>query len=95
VLFRSAGRLQGAGLDVFVSESDASYASVTQALVARTDVVATPHAAASTREGLERTNRIAAECVVAVLAGRTPPVGCVVADGRPRGVQPDNRPEVT
>lgn len=77
-----AGRLQGAGLDVFVSESDAEYAGVTQALVARADVVATPHAAASTREGLERTNRIAAECVVAVLTGETPPAGCVVADGR-------------
>lgn len=78
-----AGRLQGAGLDVFVSESDPAYAPVTQALVARADVVASPHAGASTREGLDRTNRIAAESVVAVLEGRSPRAECVIADGRP------------
>lgn len=77
-----AGRLQGAGLDVFVSESDPAYAEVTRALVARPDVVATPHAGASTREALNRTNRIAAESVRAVLEGRSPRSECVVADGR-------------
>ena len=77
-----AGRLQGAGLDVFVSESDPAYAEVTRALVARPDVVATPHAGASTREALDRTNRIAAESVLAVLEGRVPRPECVVADGR-------------
>ncbi len=77
-----AGRLRGAGLDVFMSESDASYAPVTQALAARPDVVATPHVGASTQEGLDRTNRIAAESVVAVLQGRSPNAECVIADGR-------------
>lgn len=79
----TAGRLGGAGLDVFVSESDPSYASVTEALVALPNVVATPHAAASSHEGLKRTNRVAAESVVAVLQGRDPAPGCMVADGRP------------
>lgn len=82
-----AGRLQGAGLDVFASESDPGYADVTRALVARSDVVASPHAAASTREGLNRTNRIAAESVLAVFEGRSPRPECVVADGRVNGRQ--------
>jgi D-3-phosphoglycerate dehydrogenase len=75
-------RLAGAGLDVFMSESDASYQDVTRELVSLPNVVAAPHAGASTREGLDRTNRVAAECVVAVLNGDDPPVQCVVADGR-------------
>lgn len=77
-----AGRLGGAGLDVFESESDPAMRPVTKALIARADVVAAPHAGASTREGLARTNMIAARCVVAVLNGETPPAECVVADGR-------------
>jgi D-3-phosphoglycerate dehydrogenase len=76
------GRLAGAGLDVFMSESDPTYRDVTQGLVALPNVVAAPHAGASTREGLDRTNRVAAECVVAVLNGEDPPAQCVVADGR-------------
>jgi D-3-phosphoglycerate dehydrogenase / 2-oxoglutarate reductase len=76
------GRLAGAGLDVFMSESDPSYRAVTQELVSLPNVVALPHAGASTREGLARTNRVAAECVVAVLNGSSPPAQCVVADGR-------------
>lgn len=78
-----AGELAGAGLDVFSSESNEEDQAVTNALIAMPHVVATPHSGASTREGLVRTNRIAAECIVAVLDGRTPPAGCVVADGRP------------
>lgn len=77
-------RLAGAGLDVFVSESDASYAEVTRELASLPNVVAQPHSGASTREGLNRTNRAAAECVVAVLDGMQPASQCVVADGRPR-----------
>ncbi|WP_044560863.1 phosphoglycerate dehydrogenase [Azospirillum sp. B4] len=77
-----AGHLGGAGLDVFISESDPAYWSVTQGLLAHPAVVATPHAGASTREGFERTNRIAAASVVAVLDGGDPPPGCCVADGR-------------
>jgi D-3-phosphoglycerate dehydrogenase len=78
-----AGRLAGAGLDVFLSESDPSHADVTRALIALPNVVATPHSGASTREGLDRTNLIAAQCVVAVLNGGTPPADRVIADGRP------------
>lgn len=77
-----AGRLGGAGLDVFESESDPALQPVTDALIALPNVVAAPHAGASTREGLDRTNMIAARCVVDVLEGRTPPAECVAADGR-------------
>ena len=77
-----AGKLGGAGLDVFESESDPSLQPVTDALIALPNVVAAPHAGASTREGLDRTNMIAARCVVDVLEGRDPPAACVVADGR-------------
>lgn len=77
-----AGRLGGAGLDVFVSEADPSFAEVTAQLVALPNVVATPHAGASSREGLDRTNMIASQSVVAVLRGEDPAAECVVADGR-------------
>nr|WP_314546054.1 phosphoglycerate dehydrogenase [uncultured Massilia sp.] len=76
------GRLAGAGLDVFASEADPAYADATAALLALPNVVCTPHAAASTREGLQRTNMIAARCVVAVLDGGSPPSACLIADGR-------------
>ena len=77
-----AGTIAGAGLDTFVSESDPEYRPVSEALLALPNVVATPHAAASSREGLDRTNAVAARCVVDVLDGRAPPAACVVADGR-------------
>jgi D-3-phosphoglycerate dehydrogenase len=79
-----SGHLAGAGLDVFVSESDPSFAEVTRELLSLPNVVATPHAGASSREGLDRTNLIAAQSVVAVLQGRDPAPECVVADGRAR-----------
>jgi D-3-phosphoglycerate dehydrogenase len=75
-------RLAGAGLDVFMSESDPSYQAVTQELASMPNVIAQPHSGASTREGLDRTNMIAAQCVVAVLNGTDPPSECVIADGR-------------
>jgi len=81
-----SGRLGGAGLDVFESESDPAMQPVTEALIALPNVVAAPHAGASTREGLDRTNMIASRCVVDVFEGRDPPAECVVADGR-RGRQ--------
>lgn len=77
-----AGRLGGAGLDVFESEADEGMADITAQLLALPNVIAAPHAGASTREGLDRTNMIAARCAAAVLAGENPPVECVVADGR-------------
>lgn len=76
--------LAGAGLDVFESESDPSLRPVTDELVGLPNVVASPHAAASTNEGLRRTNLIAARNVIAVLAGLDLPSECVVADGRQR-----------
>ncbi len=85
-------RLAGAGLDVFVSEADPSYLEVTRELVDLPNVVATPHVGASTTDGLGRTNRVAAECVVAVLGSRTPSASCVVADGRRRPVAYENAP---
>lgn len=79
-----SGHLGGAGLDVFASEADARLADVTAALLALPNVVATPHSAASSVEGLALTNLIAAQSVVAVLDGRDPSPACVVADGRGR-----------
>lgn len=75
-------RLAGAGLDVFASESDPAFRRATERLLALPNVVATPHAAASSAEGLARTNLLAARAVVTVLEGGQPPVGQVVADGR-------------
>ena len=72
----------GAGLDVFESETDPARQDVTQRLISLPNVIAAPHAGASTVEGLNRTNLIAARCVVDVLDGRTPPSACVVVDGR-------------
>lgn len=76
------GRLAGAGLDVFLSESDPAYKPVTDELIAMPNVIASPHSGASTHEGLARTNLIAARNVMAVLEGLSPPAECVIADGR-------------
>lgn len=78
------GAIAGAGLDVYLSESDPALKSVTDALIRLPNVIATPHSAASTHEGLSRTNMVAARSVVAVLNGANPPPECVVADGRTR-----------
>jgi len=78
----TAGHPAGAGLDVFEAESDPAMRDVAMRLLAMPNVVGTPHSAASTREGLARTNEIAARCVLAVLDGVAPPPGCVVVDGR-------------
>jgi D-3-phosphoglycerate dehydrogenase len=77
-----SGVIAGAGLDTFASESDPDFKAVTQELLELPNVIATPHSGASSREGLNRTNMVAARCVIAVLNGTTPPQQCVVADGR-------------
>lgn len=75
-------QLAGAGLDVFESESDPVLWAVTEQLIQLPNVIVTPHVGASTVEGLNRTNLIAAQCAVAVLEGHSPPGHCVIADGR-------------
>lgn len=77
-----SGEIAGAGLDVFASETDEGLRPTTEALLALPNVIATPHAAGSSQEGLMRTNRIAAQNVVAVLEGRSPASEHVIADGR-------------
>jgi D-3-phosphoglycerate dehydrogenase len=78
----ASGTIAGAGLDVFEGESDATLKPLAQALIALPQVVATPHSAASTREGLKRTNVIAAQVMVALFDNVTPPADCIIADGR-------------
>ncbi|MDQ0505697.1 phosphoglycerate dehydrogenase [Xanthobacter agilis] len=78
----AAGRLGGAGLDVFEAETDPALRPVAEALVARPDVVASAHAAGSSREALARGNMISAHCVIAALLGEEMPAGCLVVDGR-------------
>jgi D-3-phosphoglycerate dehydrogenase len=77
-----AGRLAGAGLDVFEAEKDPAHSQTAAALCALPNVVATPHTAAATHEGLARTNLIAAQVVVALLSGTAPPPDCIIVDGR-------------
>jgi D-3-phosphoglycerate dehydrogenase len=74
--------IAGAGLDVYMSESDPGYQEVTRELAALPNVITLPHAGASTHESLQRTNMTAAQCVVAALDGTAMPAGCVIADGR-------------
>lgn len=71
-------RIAGAGLDVYESETTPELADVTRELVRLPGVVATPHSGASTHEGLQRTNAVAARCVVSVLNGEAPPEGCLI-----------------
>jgi len=78
------GAIAGAGLDVYLHESEPDLKPVTAELIRLPNVIATPHAAASTNEGLARTNMVAAQSVVAVLDGRDPAPECIVADGRTR-----------
>ena len=74
--------IAGAGLDVFEAEKDPAYSAAAAALLALPNVVATPHTAAATREGLVRSTMISAATVLALLRGSEPPPGCIVVDGR-------------
>lgn len=76
------GRLGGAGLDVFEGEADMSCRAIAQELFKRPNVIASAHAAGSSEEGLQRTNRIAANTVLNVLRGEALPSQYVVVDGR-------------
>lgn len=76
-----AGRIRGAGLDVFEAEADPALQDVAAALAARADVVATAHASGSSAEALARGNLISARCVVAALDGEALPPGCLICGG--------------
>lgn len=77
-----AGEIAGAGLDVYLSESEPDLKPITQSLIELPNVIATPHSGASSQEGIARTNMIAARSVVAVLDGGAPPEECLLVDGR-------------
>ncbi|PZR45680.1 MAG: hydroxyacid dehydrogenase, partial [Stutzerimonas stutzeri] len=68
-----AGEIAGAGLDVYLSESDPALKPITQSLIELPNVIATPHSGASSQEGIARINMVAARSVVAVLDGGAPP----------------------
>jgi D-3-phosphoglycerate dehydrogenase len=76
------GKIAGAGLDVFLGEHDPAHRARAEELRALPNVVLTPHAAGSTFEGLARGNRSAAESVITLLEGGSPPEDCVLVDGR-------------
>ncbi len=76
------GKIAGAALDVFEAEKDPVHSATAAALLALANVVATPHTAAATREGLVRSNMISATTVLALLRGDEPPSGCIVVDER-------------
>ena len=72
-----SGHLGGAGLDVFENEPDLDDPNV-KGLLAHPNVIATAHAAGSSEEGLQRTNKIAAQTVIDLLNGRSIDPACLV-----------------
>lgn len=77
-----SGALGGAGLDVFLGEKDHSVRAIAEQLLSLSNVVGTPHTAASTSDSLKRANFLAADCVSAALLGQAVPAQCIIADGR-------------
>jgi len=67
----NAGKIAGAGLDVFTSEPPAEDSSAAQ-LIAHPNVVATPHLGASTFEAQESVSRDVCEQVISILSGQLP-----------------------
>jgi D-3-phosphoglycerate dehydrogenase / 2-oxoglutarate reductase len=78
-----ARKIAGAGLDVFLGEQEPARRSLANELMSLPNVVATPHVAGASREGLARGNMLAAQGVVAVFDGGSPAADCLVVDGRP------------
>jgi glyoxylate reductase len=68
----AAGRIAGAGLDVFENEP-----AVHPGLIGRSDVVLLPHIGSATRETRAAMAELAATSAVAVLQGREPPTAVV------------------
>ena len=64
----AAGRIAGAGLDVFISDDRPG----NSALLELDNVVLTPHIAGATPEAMERAARVLARGVIAVLHGHKP-----------------------
>lgn len=81
----SNGRIAGAGLDVLLGERDLSARSIAYELLALPNFVSTPHVAGASREGLARGNLSAAQGIVTIFDGGSPPPHCVVVDGRREG----------
>jgi lactate dehydrogenase-like 2-hydroxyacid dehydrogenase len=63
-----AGKIAGAGLDVFEKEPE-----LTLGLAELPNVALTPHTASATREARSAMSKIAAENIAAALEGKTPP----------------------
>jgi len=66
-----AGKIAGAGIDVFTSEPPAAD-SIAARLIAHPKVVATPHLGASTREAQENVSIDVCEQVILILSGHLP-----------------------
>jgi D-3-phosphoglycerate dehydrogenase len=76
-----SGKIAGAGLDVLLGEADQSARAVADELLSLPNVLASPHVAGASREGLARANLLAAKSIVAIFNGGLPASQYVVANG--------------